>query len=274
MNNKKLIMSPTSKRKNAPPTTSLKSPNTQKSKKLVTNKGRIQEKKLAPQITLEGIECHKHVYLAWLKYSTGLRKNQGYYTKPLDDAWRATVMDNNGGEPSPLYLEPPHQSNKSIIELFQVDYWTERRAVRAVEQELMSTDGGNFAFKTFVWVRPTIEDDDERGHWQLNDWLSHLKEQLNVFVKWTKKNPDSYDFFKYPFNLTISERDGITPLADEILDKSLIVVIRDMFDSNNVQDILNDTVAEDSIRNLFFGSDVSIQSYQNRIQDAWNDVMM
>jgi len=66
-------------------------------------------------------------------------------------------------------------------------------------------------------------------------------------------------------------RTTITPLADEILDSSLIVVIRNMFEIEKVDDILNDTDANDSIRMTFFGPDISFKEFKYRIKNAWDN---
>ncbi len=253
-----------------PPKKNSKSPIKLKPKKGFKHHSIKTRQPNTPQVILQGIECNRKIYLAWLEYS-GMREGEAYFAKPIDQAWSSTVMNSSDEDASPLYPSPPHKSNKSIIDIFEVDYWTERREDKGIERRKESGPGRGFPFKTFVWTRPTIEEDPEKGSWDLNDWLIHLKDELSKFMAWTRKNEETYSPFKYSVTIRTRSRTTITPLADEILDSSLIVVIRNMFEIEKVDDILNDTDANDSIRMTFFGPDVSIKEFKYRIKNAWNN---
>ena len=250
----------------------IKSPIKVKSKKGFKDHTGIKRQSNKQIVILQGIQCNRNIYLAWLEYS-GTREGEGYYVKPIDDAWNSTVMNNAGGHPSPLYPLPPHKSNESIIDIFQIDYWTDRRAERGIEKAKESIPGKGFPFKTFVWTRPPIEDNAEKGIWELDKWLTHLKDELLRFMAWTRKNDTTYAPFKFAVRLQTRTRKTITPLADEILDSSIIVVIRNMFEIKEIDDILNDTEADDSIRMVFFGPNVSIEEFQYRMKNAWHDLL-
>ena len=161
---------------------------------------------------------------------------------------------------------------KNIIDIFQVDYWTERRAEIGSPCIKQTVAGKSFPFRTFIWVRPPIEEDSEKGTWTINHWLEHLKGQIMQFMDWTRINPETYSSFQYSCNMITQAKSYISPLADEILDNAVIVVIKENYTISNINDILNSTNEEDSIRLIFFGKEVTVTEYQQRMRNAWNNV--
>ena len=75
------------------------------------------------QVILHTVECYDHVFFGYLSYH-GKREGEGYYTKPLEDAYNTTILNNIDGPPSPLY---PNIKNKSMTDLFKFNYFVPRR---------------------------------------------------------------------------------------------------------------------------------------------------
>ena len=248
-----------------------KSPITRRSKTHKTNYSVMKPERNLQKVTLQGLECYNNMYLGWLECGP-IHNVHGYYVKPIDEAWNVTVMDSVGEAPSPLYPTPPNQSTKNIIDIFQVDYWTERRAEIGSPCIKQTVAGKSFPFRTFIWVRPPIEEDSEKGTWTINHWLEHLKGQIMQFMDWTRINPQTYSSFRFPCNMIAQAKSYISPLADEILDNAVIVVIKENYTISNINDILNSTNEEDSIRLIFFGKEVTVTEFQQRMRNAWNNV--
>jgi len=82
--------------------------------------------KMLMQVILHTVECCDHVFFGYLSYH-GKREGEGYYTKPLEDAYNTTILNNIDGHPSPLY---PDIKNKSMTDLFKFNYFAPRRETK------------------------------------------------------------------------------------------------------------------------------------------------
>ena len=79
--------------------------------------------KMTVQVILHTVECFDNVFFGYLSY-TGRREGEGYYTRPLEDAYNATIINNiDGDQSSPLYPGNPG----SMIDLFKFNYFVPRR---------------------------------------------------------------------------------------------------------------------------------------------------
>jgi len=122
-------MAPPLKRKapnNASPGDSLKK---RKSIKTI-----VCNRKMIVRVVLHTVECFDNIFFGYLSYD-GKREGEGYYTKPLEDAYNQTILNNTNGRTSALYPNNPNSikvcpGNVSMTDLFKFNYFVPRRETK------------------------------------------------------------------------------------------------------------------------------------------------
>lgn len=86
-------------------------------------------------------------------------------------------------------------------------------------------------------------------------------------MQWTKKHENVYTAYKYQINIRINVNKGICYLADEVLDKTVVNVMKGLYIFESCEDAAEDIELKDAL----FGPDVSDEEYANRIRNAWGE---
>jgi hypothetical protein len=124
-----------------------------------------------------------------------------------------------------------------------------------------------FYWKGFIFIRPSNSKDNTHL-WQLSDWTQNLKEQIINFADWTRSHPDVYSAYTFNFELSTQSRQEKEHLADEVLDSTVVQVIQSMYEITKEQALMSCN-GENSLKDLFFGTDVTESNYKQRITNAW-----
>ena len=221
----------------------------------------------ASNIILNGVEFQDHqTRAAWISLS-GANENKGFYTNPLSKAWHRTIVEPD--EPLPLYPGDA-TCTKTMTELFCFDYWVSRRENPECCNTKKSDMSKPWPYMTFLYICPTNENDENikgESKWNLTEWLDHLAIELQKFMTWTKHNVSYYDAYMYPANIKVKSIHQSYPLAHEVLDHTVVEVIRNLYDVPSVEDAKND----ETLKNIFFGNSVNMEMYNIRIANAWLD---
>lgn len=79
-------------------------------------------------VTLHGFICDPKIYMAYLSFANRAGQDEGFYSRPIDNAWDATMLQ-NPSDPKPLYPENTTTSNetRSMSQILNVDFWVDRR---------------------------------------------------------------------------------------------------------------------------------------------------
>ncbi len=216
-------------------------------------------------IILHGVEFKdRQTRAAWISLS-GMNENKGFYTNPLNKAWRATLIDSD--EPLPLYPDDV-TCTQTMAELFCIDYWVSRRESPECCNTKKADPSKPWPYMAFLYIRPQIEDEENfkgESKWSLTEWLDHLAVQFQKFMSWTKCNPSHYDSYLYSAVIKVKSIHQTYPLAHEFLDETVVEVIRNLYDVQSIEEMKNDEVLKDT----FFGESVSMEVYNVRVVNAW-----
>jgi hypothetical protein len=218
------------------------------------------------EVILQGCECHNNIYVAYLEYG-GQRAGEAAYTKPINQAFNNTVMKAIKN-PTPLYEDDCNNDSRSMLEIFPFDFWVDRRETKGIEKAKEAVINKGWSWNAFVWVRPSEDENiEQRSKWTLSEWLNNVKTQLEHFMQWTKKHENVYTAYKYQINIRINVNKGICYLADEVLDKPVVNVMKGSYIFERCEDAAEDIELKDAL----FGPDVSDEEYANRIRNAWGE---
>jgi hypothetical protein len=139
-----------------------------------------------------------------------------------------------------------------------------------IESNMPKTVAHNktFYWKGFVFIRPANAN-DKTHEWTLSDWTKNLKEQIINFATWSRLHPDVYGAYTFNFDLSTQSRQEKHHLADEVLDSTVVQVIQSIYDVSKEEALISCN-GEDSLKDMFFGKNVTEANYKQCIENFWN----